>query len=608
MKPVLKLSLCCLALAILSGCAALTQSTPPTPRQGANTVVTNPQPAGTVPAAAAATQAVANEPTPSDTDTAPVTDWKTVTVKGTAPVANLWVRMRQGFDLPGQNASLGGKQEARVKAQLHWYTDHPGYMMRTGKRAKPYLYYIMEQLDKRDMPTDLALLPVVESAYNPFAYSSSHASGMWQFIPSTGRLYGLKSNWWYDGRRDFAAATNAALNYLHDLYVRFDDNWLLALAAYNSGGVTVERAIARNDRLGLPTDFWHLRLPRQTRAYVPRLLAVRDLVAHPDKYDIKLPFVANTPYLARIKLNGQIDIAIAAEMADLSVKQMYLLNPGYSRWATPPDGDGPSYLFIPRDKKQQFVAKLGKMHKEVMAKWTRHTIRRGETLSGIAAHYHTSVAVLRHRNNIHGSLIRVGHTLMIPSPNAHVTRYVPPGASRPEPSVARRGHATTLRVRKGDTLWGIAHAHGVSVAQLANWNHISSHATLRIGQRLRLWSRSSSQGQRSSGKPIVVSVKRGDSLWRIARRYHISVAELASLNGISERSTLHIGDKLKVRRVASTNGAQRISYTVRDGDSLWSIANHFNVSLNKLTNWNSISRSSILHPGQKLTLFVDNQG
>ncbi len=604
MKPVLKLSLCCLALAALSGCAALTQSTPPASRQSANTVATNPQPAGTVPAAVAATQTVANEPVPQDTSAAPVTDWKTVTVKGTAPVANLWVRMRQGFSLPDG-------QEARVKGQMHWYTDHPGYMMRTGKRAKPYLYYIMEQLDKRGMPTDLALLPVVESAYNPFAYSSSRASGMWQFIASTGRLYGLKSNWWYDGRRDFAAATNAALNYLHDLYVRFDDNWLLALAAYNSGGITVEHAIARNKRLGLPTDFWHLRLPRQTRAYVPRLLAVRDLIAHPEEHGIKLPFIANAPYLARIKLHGQIDIAIAARMADLSVKQMYLLNPGYSRWATPPEGDGPSYLFIPRDKKQQFVAKLGKMHKEVMAKWTRHTIRRGETLSGIASHYHTSVAVLRHRNDIHGNLIRVGHTLMIPSPNAHVTRYVPPGASRPEPSVARRGHATTLRVRKGDTLWGIAHAHGVSVAQLSNWNHISSHATLHVGQRLRLWSRSSSHSRRDSGKPLVVSVKRGDSLWKIARRYHVSVAELASLNGISRRSTLHIGDKVKVRgSAASTTGSNRhrISYTVRDGDSLWSISNHFNVSLSKLTNWNSITRSSTLHPGQKLTLFVDNQG
>lgn len=600
MKPVFRLTACSLALALLAGCAGLPQSSPPAlSGQGAETTAsTRPAPPGTVPAASAATTVAASEPAPQDTGNAPVTDWKNVTVKGAIPVANLWVRIRNGFSLP-----YG--QEARVKRQMHWYTEHPGYMMRTGKRAKPYLYYIVQQLDQRGMPTDLALLPIVESAYNPFAYSSSQASGLWQFISSTGRHYGLKQNWWYDGRRDVAAATNAALEYLQDLYKRFDDNWLLALAAYNSGGITVERAMAKNKRRGEPTDFWHLDLPRQTRAYVPRLLAVRDLVAHPGKHDIKLPFVANAPYLARIHLDGQIDIAIAAEMAGLSVKQMYQLNPGYSRWATPPGG--PSGLFIPHDKKQEFLAKLGNMQKKVMAKWTRHTIRRGETLSGIAEHYHTSVAVLRHRNDIRGNLIRTGHTLMIPSPSAHVVRYVPPGASRPEPSVSRRGNPTTVRVRKGDSLWAIAHAHGVSVAQLTRWNHISRHATLRIGQRLRLWGGSAPQRGNQDSGPIFVDVRRGDSLWRVAQRYDVSVSEVAGWNNISTDAVLHVGDQLKVWPGAHGSGSHRISYTVRNGDSLWSISDRFNVSLDKLADWNSISVSSILHPGQTLTLFVDNQ-
>ncbi|MDN5864442.1 MAG: LysM peptidoglycan-binding domain-containing protein [Gammaproteobacteria bacterium] len=592
--PTLKLLACALLIAALAGCTLVKKTPPPVAHAPAPQAGSAPV-AGTIAAADVSIAADRDGQLAPDPDAGPVTTWKDITVKGAAPVANLWKRIRQNFSLPDGN-------ERRVTQQRQWYQDHPGYMMRTGKRAKPYLYYIVEQLAKRGMPMDLALLPVVESAFNPYGYSYADASGLWQFIPSTGRNYGLKQNWWYDGRRDLVAATDAALDLLQDLHKRFDGNWLLALAAYNSGGVTVERAIARNKRRGEPTDFWHLDLPRQTRAYVPRLIAVRDLVAQPDKYGIQLPFVANAPYLARINLDGQIDIAIAAKMAGLSVKQMYLLNAGYSRWATPPDG--PSYLLIPRDEKQDFLAGLDKMKKQVMAKWISHRIRRGETLSEIADRYHTSVTVLRHRNDIHGSLIRAGHRLMIPSPSAHVTRYVPPGATQYQ---ERRGRPTTVRVRGGDTLWEIAQNYGVSVAQLASWNRISRNSTLHIGQRLKVWAGEGAPAYSGRGRsgPIVVRVHRGDSLWKLSRRYDVSVTELAGWNDISTRAVLHIGDRLKVWPGAHGSGNHRISYTVRNGDSLWSIANDFNVSLNKLADWNSISLSSIIHPGQHLTLFVD---
>ncbi|MGH8224827.1 MAG: LysM peptidoglycan-binding domain-containing protein [Gammaproteobacteria bacterium] len=550
--PKLRLLAAILALGALSGCAVF--SPPPVTDAAPDAAtITSAAVGGTVPAAASAVAAAsAGEPAPPEaTSTAPVTDWQDLTIKGTAPVANLWLRIRKGFSLPDGN-------EARVQAQMSWYRRHPNYMKRTALRAQPYLYYIVGQLQERGMPTDLALLPVVESAYDPYAYSSSRASGLWQFIASTGRLYGLRDNWWYDGRRDFAAATKAALDYLQDLHKRFDGSWLLALAAYNSGGLTVERAMAHNRRHGLPTDFWHLHLPRQTRAYVPRLLAVRDLVAEPAKYGIDLPFIPNAPYLAKIELHGQIDLAIAANMAGLSVKQMYLLNPGYSRWASPPEN--PSALYIPRAVEKDFRAKLASMKQEVAAKWIAHKIRSGETLGGIANHYHTSIAVLRQRNDIHGNLIRAGHTLMIPSPSAQFTRYVlaSPAARLAAARSDEYSNPRIVRVRSGDSLWGLAHTYHVSVADIASWNHISRHATLHIGQKLKILP---GRGARSLPPPPVAA---------------------------SEH--------------------RRIRYTVRHGDSLWSISDRFNVSLRKLANWNSISLSSILHPGQRLTLFVDNSG
>ncbi|MGH8161494.1 MAG: LysM peptidoglycan-binding domain-containing protein [Gammaproteobacteria bacterium] len=598
-----------LLLTTLAGCAAI--APPPTIADNSSQAPT----AGTVPAAATAQgRNDTSEALPPPVAEAPApgtANWRDLTVAGTKPVANLWVRLGKAFTLPD-----GDQHHLRVERQIELYTGLKGYMKRTALRAKPYLYYIVQQLQKRGMPLDLALLPIVESAYNPFAYSSSRASGLWQFIASTGRLYGLKQNWWYNGRRDVAASTTAALNYLHNLYHRFNDNWLLALAAYNSGGITVQNAIARNQRRGEPTDFWHLHLPRQTRAYVPKLLAVRDIVADPQKYGITLPFVANAPYLARIKLHGQIDLAIAARMAGLTVKQMYLLNPGYSRWATPPDE--PQYLFVPANEKQDFLAKLDTMKKTLMARWVKHRVRRGETLSGIAAHYHTSISVLRHRNGVHGSLIRVGQILSIPSPSASVVRYVASGSEAsphddgwhpPVPAAPERSRI--VRVHRGDTLSGIAQRHHVSVASLARWNHMSRHAILRIGQTLRVYGGSS--GRHFTGKqnpnPTIVHVSHGDTLWAIAHHHGVSVAKLADWNGISTHSTLHVGERLKLWPASDSHGgAHRVHYTVHSGDSLWSIADHFNVSPAKLADWNSISTKSIIHPGQTLTLFVSNGG
>ncbi len=510
-------------------------------------------PGAAAPTTATATQATASasaiEPAPPEaTNNAPVVIFEPI-IPGPVSPENLWVVLRKHFTLPDGN-------ERRVQIQLDWYRKHPDYMIRTATRAQPYLYYIVQQLKKRNMPLDLALLPIVESAYDPFAYSNGRAAGLWQFIPSTGRRYGLRQNWWYDGRRDIVGSTTAALDYLQSLHKQFG-SWLLALAAYNSGGGTVEQAIRYNRRHGRPTDFWHLNLPRQTSAYVPRLLAVRDLIRSCSKYGIKLPVIPNSPYLAHIPLAGQIDLAVATHLVGISLKQMYLLNPGYNRWATPPDD--PITLLIPLDRKKAFIAKLDSMKKQIEVQWVAHRIRPGESLGVIARRYHTTIAQLEHRNSLHGTLIRTGHTLMVPSANKRYTRYVLSQPMRIAETQRRRHGAgkVVIRVRAGDTLWGLSRLYHVSVTNIADWNGMAPHDTLHVGQKLVIWRRAGSHLIASRGK-----------------RYPISAL-------------------------------RRIRYIVRNGDSLSSISNYFNVSAHKLAHWNALSFSSILHPGQRLTLFVD---
>ena len=251
---------------------------------------------------------------------------------------DLWEAMRRNFGLPGRN-------DARVRAQRDWYARHPEYMRRVSQRAGRYAAHILQEVEQRDMPAEIALLPIVESAYDPFAYSHGRAAGLWQFIPATGKRYGLKQDWWYDGRRDLVESTRAALDYLEYLHKRFHGDWLLALAAYNSGEGTVIRAIRRNRRKGKPVSFWDLDLPRETRAYVPKLIALKQLVNSPEKYGVKLEQVDIEPPFEMIDTGGQIDLAIAADLAGIDLDELYRFNPGFNQWATPPKG--PHRLLIP---------------------------------------------------------------------------------------------------------------------------------------------------------------------------------------------------------------------------------------------------------------------
>lgn len=462
---------------------------------------------------------------------------------------NIWERIRGGFQLQDE------PDYPRLMSELHWYQQHDKYLQRVVDRAEPFLHYIIQEAEKRGLPAELALLPIVESAFQPFAYSHGRAAGIWQFIPSTGRLYGLKQNWWYDGRRDVYASTRAALHYLDNLNKEFHGNWLHALAAYNSGSGTVRKAISHNKRRHKPTDFWHLDLPRETQAYVPKLLALKRIVADPQKYGISLRCIQDVPQFQIVKVGSQIDLGMAADMADVDLETLYRLNPGFNRWATAPNG--PHQLLIPVDNADDFRDQLAELPPSKRIQWKRHKIRSGETLSEIADRYSVSVKNLERINELRGSQIRQGHYLIIPVASRSLSDYNLTAYQRKKrlQNIRRKGTRIVHIVQSGDTLWDISRKYKVNTRSLARWNSMGTRDPLRTGQKLVIWSRS--VGSRSTAA--------------------------ASFGG---------------------NTIRAIRYKVRNGDSLFAIAQKFNVALRDLYKWNRI-RGKYLQPGQTLKLYVD---
>lgn len=470
------------------------------------------------------------------------------------PEADIWRKLSRQLFLPRHLTHRS------VESRLAWYARKQAYLDRVAERATPYLFHIVGEIEKRDMPMELALLPIVESAFQPFAYSPSHASGIWQFIPSTGRIYGLKQNWWYDGRRDIVAATTAALNYLEKLHRQFDGDWLLALAAYNTGERNVARAIRRNKKKGKKTDFFSLRLPRETRGYVPSLLAVAELVANPEQHGVSWTPIKNEPYFAEVDSGGQIDLAVAAELANLNMDEIYKLNPAYNRWATDPKG--PHRLLVPVAVETAFLDQLEELPESERASWKRHIIKRGETLGKIAARHRTSVATLKKTNNLRGNLIRTGHSLLIPvarKPGKHYTLSEDNRRLRGLKS-AGDGRKYIYTVRRGDTLWDIGRQYGVSVQQLASWNGISSRRYLRPGQKLNLWldggqEKLADANSKTEQGAVAYTVKKGDSLWLIAKKFNVTVKQLLAWNNLRKNSFLKPNQTLRVSQsLVQTSG------------------------------------------------------
>jgi membrane-bound lytic murein transglycosylase D len=399
------------------------------------------------------------------------------TVDGTAREHDVWQRMRQGFAMPDLDNAL-------VRRKTREYAARPEYLQRMLERSRIYLYHIVEELEKRGLPTELALLPMVESAFNPMAYSRAHASGLWQFIPGTGRRFDLEQNWWYDGRRDVVDSTDAALDYLTKLYKMYGD-WHLALASYNCGENAVARAIANNRKARKPTDYSSLRIPRETRHYVPKLQALKNIISNPSAYGIDLDPIPNERYFTVVGETPELDLALAARLAEMPVEDFIALNPGFSRPLI--RSSAGARIVLPSDKVGVFHDNLAKRDPGSLVSWRVYHPGRGETLGKIANKFQISIAELKRVNGIRAGSWRVPATLVVPMrPDAGAAaKALPLMYAPPLPAQGKLRHVH--RVKSGDTLSAIAARYRVRLADLKRWN--PGVGVLQVGQKLDIRSR-----------------------------------------------------------------------------------------------------------------------
>ena len=328
---------------------------------------------------------------------------------------------------------------SEIQKALKIYQNNQYLVDRLSKNGQRYLYHMVDETLKRDMPVELALLPFVESQFDPYAQSPAGASGIWQFILSTAREQGLKRNWWYDGRRDIIASTNSALNYLDSMYKKTND-WMLAIASFNVGPARIQREVKKNKNLGKQTDFWSLKLPKETSKYLPRLLALLEVIKNPENYNVDFPFLPNRPYFRVIDRPSPVDLMQVANISGLSIEAVYELNPGFNQWATDPNG--PFYLLLPIGIADRFEIKLNSMSEEELVKWDKYIVKKGDTLTSISKKYMISQALLKEINNLDDDLIFENEELTVPRGPEWLKDYL----NKPD----------IYFVSKGDTLWSIA--------------------------------------------------------------------------------------------------------------------------------------------------------
>ena len=443
---------------------------------------------------------------------------------------DLWQRI--GFEL-----RMAPDPRQPLRKPLAYFHHSARFVSEASERARPYLYYVYQEVTRRELPYEVLLIPIIESAYNPRATSPAGAAGIWQFIPATARHYGLHVSRWYDGRRDVVASTAAALDYLEALRDRFMGDWQLVFAAYNCGERTVERAIERNQRLGRRTDFWSLDLPRTTRDYVPKLMALVEIIANPAAHGVTLAEIPATPHFETVEVGAALDLNRVLDWTGMSATEFDRLNAAFRKRYTV--ANAPSTVLVPHGHATAVETALATLPAHARRPLREHVVSAGETLSHIAARHAVSVAALKTANGLHSSALAIGQTLQVPLPGAELPAD-PGGAVGTTASAGRE-----LVVRSGDNLWELARANGTSVATLARVNGISPRSTLRPGQRLRL---PGSDALASRGAAPHYEVRHGDSLWTISRRFRISIADLKRWNGLADDLALRPGQRLVVAR------------------------------------------------------------
>ncbi|MDA8152775.1 MAG: LysM peptidoglycan-binding domain-containing protein [Acidithiobacillus sp.] len=519
-------------------------------------------------------------------------------------IGNVWTHIDDGL-------RISDVSRVEVDKWRTWFLQHQGKLEQIFDNSRPFLYYVVSAIAQRGLPMELALLPAIESGYNPKAYSPAAAAGLWQFIPGTARNFGLQNTRYGDPRLSLTASTNAALDYLSYLYNYFGGNWLLAIASYNAGQGTVSAAIQQNVAAGKPTDFWDLNLPEQTENYVAELLALAQVIKNASAYHVSLPVIPNAAHIAVVTTPKSVALNVAANLMNMPVSELRRLNAGLSYGVAPADYQ----LVVPKGKAGALKTALLSMPQEVATRpiaapaaaprLSHITLRRGETLWHLAQRAGVSITNLKRWNHIRSARdLQVGQRLVV---------YGTGGLRH----AVYAQNSQPLRVRPGNTLSQLAQRAGVSVHDLMRWNHIRSARGLQVGEILHI------RGGGSAPAPVYtaarshqrLTVRPGESLWQIAQRAGVGVSVLAHANHLTGRTVLHPGQVLNIpahtvvaainhRQERAATRGQTTTYVVRQGDTLWQIAQQFHVQPHSLMQWNRLASASDIQPGSRLTIYT----
>ncbi len=391
-----------------------------------------------------------------------------------------------------------------------------------------FIYFVINELEKNSLPIELAILPYIESNYDPFSISSSGAVGIWQFMPRTGRLYELNKSWWYEDRHDPYKSTEAAVGYLKYLYERFNKDIYLTIASYNAGPSLVDRRINQNKRRGEDTDFWSLNLPSQTKNYVPKYIALRELILNSERYGLKMPYIPYYAVVEKINIPGQVEILALSEFLDIKPELLYKLNAGYTKWASAPKDE--SVFYIPKEKYFLFTSETNPFNKPNDINWISHVVKRGDNLWDLSVKYDTEVKIIKEINYLNSNLLSINDTLLIPLGKSKSNSFIP---------------YEMYIVSEGDTLWAIARKYNLDVRDLARMNSLNENEYLQLGQQLSIGNKNIHRNIESKKRTILYSIKQGDNLYKISELFDVSIKSIEEINDFNE-PTLMPGQIIKI--------------------------------------------------------------
>ena len=434
---------------------------------------------------------------------------------------NIWDRLRDDFKIPDETSL-----NKITKSYIKWYENHPEHLDKVFENAKPYLEYIISQVEEKELPGELALLPFIESNFDPFAFSHAGATGLWQMMPGTASGYGIRINWWYDGRRDILESTDKALNYITYLGKFFDNNWLLAIAAYDSGEGNVLKAVKKQRKLQ-EFNFWQLDLPKETKSYIPKLLAIKEIISNPEEHNIELPNISNTAQFVIFDVKHQVDLNELAKVTGVSIKDIRKYNPGFRRNVTHPELE--NRILIPITSKNIASSHLSNAQTNTKKpQWIRYKVKSGDSLSKLATEYGSNTKAIKVANKLKNDTLKIGSYVMIPTsgldqdlikktkqPNTTITQDMLPGP-----------RLTVHNVKTGETILSIAKKYKVSIGEIEFWNKINARHKLNINQEIVIWKK------QPYIRPHKYIVKNGDSLGMIAQKNNTTIAELKIINNL----------------------------------------------------------------------------